>query len=95
MSLYFVKFSSFKYLTDKIVMPLSLLLLYFIVDCVLHSSVEIMIVFDTQVDDFMDRKQALGQIINISFRFKENMTIGVVTDSSNPKFIFTTCWSKN
>ncbi|CAG2237745.1 unnamed protein product [Mytilus edulis] len=66
-------------------------------DCVLHSSVEIMIVFDTQVDDFMDRKQALGQIINslTSFRFTENMTIGVVAYLSNPKFIFTTCWSKH
>lgn len=70
---------------------------YFIVDCVFHSNVEIMIVFDAQVDDFMDRKQALGQTKNIlsSFNFTENMTVGMVSDSSDPKFIFTMCWSHN
>lgn len=56
-----------------------------------------MIVFDAQVDDFMERKQALGQTIDIlsSFSFTENMTVGMISDSSDPKFIFTKCWSKN
>ncbi|CAC5377527.1 unnamed protein product [Mytilus coruscus] len=66
-------------------------------DCNLYSNVEIMIVFDAQVGDFMDRKQALRQTIVLlsSFSFTENMTVGMVTNSPNPKFIFTTCWSKN
>ncbi|VDI13000.1 Hypothetical predicted protein [Mytilus galloprovincialis] len=56
-----------------------------------------MIVFDAQVDDFMDQKQALGQTIDIltSFNFTENMTVGMVSDSSDPEFIFTMCWSQN
>ncbi|CAC5377528.1 unnamed protein product [Mytilus coruscus] len=55
-------------------------------DCVLHSNVEILIVFDAQVDDFMDRKQALGQNIDLlsSFGLTANLTVGMVTDSSNP-----------
>ncbi|XP_076106529.1 collagen alpha-3(VI) chain-like [Mytilus galloprovincialis] len=65
-------------------------------DCVLYSDVDIIIVFDAQVDDFIERREALGHVIDYlsSFGSTANISIGLVTNSTNPKYIFTMDWSK-
>lgn len=67
-----------------------------IVDCVLYSNVDIIIVFDAQVDEFIGRRKALGHVIDYlsSFSLTANISIGLVTNSTNPKYIFTMGWSK-
>ncbi|CAC5377526.1 unnamed protein product [Mytilus coruscus] len=67
-----------------------------VVDCVLYSNVDIIIVFDAQVDEFIERREALGHVIGYlsSFGLTANISIGLITNSSSPNYIFTMGWSK-